>query len=512
MTINGKNGRVSMMMRFRAFVFTLMLVFPMFVMNTAHAVTDPIPRWVQVVSPTTLDLASISLVAPGEGWAVGGSGIMLHLHDGTWSEVPRVTTNPLHVVQMLTAEEGWAAGSDVILHYHDGAWTIEETPHPISIDALTMVSASEGWAVGGRVTLHYLNGRWDIVDPLPTTDGSDAHYMALAASSANDIWAVGFNGQIAHYDGTLWHSVSSGTTDLLYDLSIHAANDIWAVGGRFFRFQGSTATVLHWDGQKWSTVERPEVELRTGVDGNWTVGYGPWTLRVAANGSLERVWLGQNVTDVADAGDGSAWAIGSGGTLYHYGPSPSPGDPVTATPAGPQHVYFPETGHSASNGFLAYWQAFGGLAAFGYPTTEEFQEQGVTVQYFERVRFEWHPGAAPERFDVWLGLVGDEVTADRRAAGEAPFLNTTPRDQPDCNYFLSTDHNLCGGFRSYWEDFGGLAQLGYPISEEFVENGMTVQYFERARLEWHPGVAPARYDVVLGRLGADVAKIHDLIR
>ncbi len=38
----------------------------------------------------------------------------------------------------------------------------------------------------------------------------------------------------------------------------------------------------------------------------------------------------------------------------------------------------------------------------------------------------------------------------------------------------------------------GLAQYGYPISEEFYEvnpaDGQTyvVQYFERVRFEWHP--------------------------
>jgi photosystem II stability/assembly factor-like uncharacterized protein len=498
--------------RLRSFILILMLALPSFITSAANAATDLTPRWVQVVSPTTLDLASISLVAPGEGWAVGGSGIMLHLHDGTWSEVPRVTTNPLHMVQMLTADEGWAAGSDVILHYHDGTWTIEETPHPISIDALTMVSASEGWAVGGHVTLHYLNGRWDVVDPLPTADGSDAHYMALAAVASNNVWAVGFDGQIAHYDGASWRNVPSGTSDRLYALSVRAPDDIWAVGGRFFRFQGSTATLLHWDGQQWSTIQRPEVELRTGVDGNWAVGYGPWALHIASATLVGRDWLGQDVTGVADAGDGTAWAIGRGGALYHYGPAPSPGDPVSAASSGPQHVYFSETGHTLSNGFLVYWQTFGGLAAFGYPLTEEFQEQGLTVQYFERARFEWHPGAAPERYDVLLGLVGNEVTSDRRAAGEATFPGAMEVTRPDCLFFLTTDHNLCGGFRAYWQQYGGLAQLGYPISDEFVENGMTVQYFERARLEWHVGVAPARYDVLPGRLGADVAERHNLIR
>jgi hypothetical protein len=32
---------------------------------------------------------------------------------------------------------------------------------------------------------------------------------------------------------------------------------------------------------------------------------------------------------------------------------------------------------------------------------------------------------------------------------------------------------------------------------------MTVQYFERARFEWHPDLSGTPYEVLLGRLGAE---------
>lgn len=82
-----------------------------------------------------------------------------------------------------------------------------------------------------------------------------------------------------------------------------------------------------------------------------------------------------------------------------------------AKPSEPTGLYFPETGYSVSGGFRAYWEQFGGLAIFGYPITGEYQQNGVTVQLFERARFEWHPGSWPERFDVQLGLLGVELLA-----------------------------------------------------------------------------------------------------
>ena len=77
-----------------------------------------------------------------------------------------------------------------------------------------------------------------------------------------------------------------------------------------------------------------------------------------------------------------------------------------ASRIGAQH--FPETGHSVGGAFLTFWQQHGGLATFGYPITEAFEEDGRTVQYFERQRFELHPEhAAP--YNVLLGLLGVEA-------------------------------------------------------------------------------------------------------
>ncbi|HET9015070.1 MAG TPA: prenyltransferase/squalene oxidase repeat-containing protein, partial [Thermomicrobiaceae bacterium] len=66
--------------------------------------------------------------------------------------------------------------------------------------------------------------------------------------------------------------------------------------------------------------------------------------------------------------------------------------------------------------------------------------------------------------------------------------------RPGCTYFAVVGHNLCAGFQAYWNQFGGLATYGYPLTEEFHgcdPQGWcgTMQYFERAIFEWHPGIA-----------------------
>jgi quercetin dioxygenase-like cupin family protein len=79
----------------------------------------------------------------------------------------------------------------------------------------------------------------------------------------------------------------------------------------------------------------------------------------------------------------------------------------------------------------------------------------------------------------------------------------------DCSWYPETKQSLCFGFRAYWEKYGKLAIFGYPISAEMTNSdGVTVQWFERARFEWHPGAWPERYDVLLGRIGAELATLN----
>jgi hypothetical protein len=63
-----------------------------------------------------------------------------------------------------------------------------------------------------------------------------------------------------------------------------------------------------------------------------------------------------------------------------------------------------------------------------------------------------------------------------------------------------------GDIRTFWERQGGLAVFGYPIGAAYVQptaaGPITVQLFERARIEHHPMNARP-YDIQLGRLGAD---------
>jgi len=81
----------------------------------------------------------------------------------------------------------------------------------------------------------------------------------------------------------------------------------------------------------------------------------------------------------------------------------------------------------------------------------------------------------------------------------------------DCQTFPQTGKTVCGDFLKYWQDHGGLAQQGYPISDVFDEKSETdgithkVQYFERAVFEAHPENQPPN-NVLLSLLGSQKYK------
>jgi hypothetical protein len=81
--------------------------------------------------------------------------------------------------------------------------------------------------------------------------------------------------------------------------------------------------------------------------------------------------------------------------------------------------FYPETGHTLRGKFKEYWEKNGGLYLFGYPISEEFEELNPAdskvymVQYFERNRFEYHPEFAGTKYEVLMGLLGNQVMKEK---------------------------------------------------------------------------------------------------
>jgi hypothetical protein len=192
----------------------------------------------------------------------------------------------------------------------------------------------------------------------PGLGGYASEFLAVAALSSADVWAVGARAQtlpriplpgghdlivpigpgpplISHWDGMRWQGFTAPGVGTLNALAAVTSNDIWAVGaaGSGDRRQ---IYITHWDGAHWANVGTPvsagaEGELQSVVavasDNVWAAGYS-----LTASGGSEPLmlhWDGQrwdvdpNVTTVSKGRTGGVllgmaaispsdiWAVGS---------------------------------------------------------------------------------------------------------------------------------------------------------------------------------------------------------
>ncbi|MGI8587025.1 MAG: glycosyltransferase family 39 protein [Chloroflexia bacterium] len=193
-------------------------------------------------------------------------------------------------------------------------------------------------------------------------------------------------------------------------------------------------------------------------------------------------------------------------------------------PISSDSTYFLETGHTLRGSFRSFWQNDGGVATLGYPLTEEIDatdpDDGKQrkMQYFQRALLEYHPEQAGTAFDVQPAPLGRWlVQAKEReddAHGLPHIVNRAPvtpaPNTPTYRFFPQTGHSLRGEFLIAWQTRGGVTIFGLPISEEFNDVSLAdgkvhiMQYFERARFEWHEEVQGKPQDrVQLGLVGAE---------
>lgn len=293
-----------------------------FMTGAAHASGSTACSWTLIPSQnpsTTVDMYATTAISAKDAWMVGAfsppssSGpyfeTLTERWNGTaWRVVPSpnpgVGYNELLGVAHIPGGGLWAVGymsnttngprtdQTLIEHWNGKSWQVVASPNvgPNSNDlqAVVALSATDAWAVGSYVSTaqnnpievlieHWDGTQWSVIQGAnPSITWNDL--AGIAAVSANDIWAVGFQRPqsvsgpsstatlIEHWDGTQWSVVASPSpanySNGLGSISIVSANSIWAVGGSFNTGPGTTSTtqtlIEHWDGIQWSVVASPD--------------------------------------------------------------------------------------------------------------------------------------------------------------------------------------------------------------------------------------------------------------
>lgn len=286
--------------------------------------------FITVTSPITTPLRDIQMLSATDGWAVGDNGVIVRYNGSAWVAYPSPTTLILTKVQMRSATEGYAIGNNIFLRWNGTSWTIAANP-PDFFTSLAMVSSGEGYADGFQGIYHwdgiewtldytgtasYLNdmmvfpdeqifavgtestilqrdsGGWNPVN------GPQPHELAaVAALSPTNIWAVGYEETLMHYDGVTWQAetFTSLPTDInnraFYAITFLNDTDGWIVGSDL---------MIRWNGSSWQEVDNGTEEYQSyrgvaAVSSNdvWVVGE-----LSGGSGSVIRHWNGTTWSDI----------------------------------------------------------------------------------------------------------------------------------------------------------------------------------------------------------------------
>ncbi|MEK7648942.1 MAG: hypothetical protein AAB400_03425 [Patescibacteria group bacterium] len=232
---------------------------------------------------------------------VGGAG------QSTWLLPNRYESDDGHALTTIAGQV------QIAPNIGSGAWSLHtELPQGHHIRGVSTVSASDMWAVGDNGLIAHYNGTaWTEVSS-PHGDRINAIHML----SQSDGWAVGDGGKIIHYNGTAWSSAISPATDHLNSVYFLNPSDGWAVGaaGKIFRYNGvSWSEFADTGGTEWN-----DVQLISATDG-WMVGNqgliyhwngAAWAEHTDTGGT---VWSALHMISALDG-----WAIGDQGLIYHW--------------------------------------------------------------------------------------------------------------------------------------------------------------------------------------------------
>jgi hypothetical protein len=140
-------------------------------------------------------------------------------------------------------------------------------------------------------------------------------------SSRSDVFAVGYSGQIIHYDGSIWSKMNSGTTDRLTGVWGSSDSDVFAVGYAV----GQGGIILHYDGSAWSVISSETTHNLSGAWGSsgsdvFAVGSFGTILHYDGNAWSEMSSGTTNSPSEVWGSSGSdVFVVGSNGTILHYG-------------------------------------------------------------------------------------------------------------------------------------------------------------------------------------------------
>lgn len=203
-----------------------------------------------------------------------------------------------------------------------------DLPYPQGHDVLAAWGSTgdDVWLVGEEgLLVHYDGEGFRGHDALGA-----ATLRAVHGTGSGDVWAVGDGGVVLHYDGSSWERRDlaelagmgdAGGTGELRGVWAASRNAVWIVG-----HSGVAAVVAVWNGTGWTSHTGAlgsdrvlRAVLAAGPDEAWIVGDGGYVVQFNAGVWTEHVsGTSSNLYSVHALARDDIWAAGDAGTAVHY--------------------------------------------------------------------------------------------------------------------------------------------------------------------------------------------------
>lgn len=217
----------------------------------------------------------VSQGLPATPWIVGDAGLLASRIAGVWIPSSRGEIRDL-LGLYVDAGVAYAVGSNLALRWDGTSWSkLSNLPANTILNTI--------WGIGGQLYLGVADNsiwrlsvtdpqapQWKVVDTL-TASGTGTR--ALWGTSASDLWAVGPNNYLRHFDGQTWSKQQLG--------GVLALEGIWGGGSQIWAVGKQSAT---------------QSVVMTSMGTTWSTDSGALSV-----GPLNAVW----------ASSGDAWAVGT---------------------------------------------------------------------------------------------------------------------------------------------------------------------------------------------------------
>jgi hypothetical protein len=184
--------------------------------------------------------------------------VILELHQGTWGAKPIQWTAKSACVCQFPKQQLVAIGDEGEYLVMGQGDTLEGNiygPHERQdkVGPFRSVNdiAGKAYAVGMNRLVYRRDGR-DQWTPLDSGLPSDGHFEAIDGFAEDDLYAVGWNGEIWHFDGALWSQADSPTNVILTGVCCAGNGSVYCCGQR--------GTVLRGVGELWEVIDHGDTE------------------------------------------------------------------------------------------------------------------------------------------------------------------------------------------------------------------------------------------------------------